>query len=653
MPGRQVCHSKSIRLLPVSIINELPAIFDLAVKLGAVSFHPFLLVPTGRGKELAEYEISPQEYEKVLNWIYEHRTDAGITLKPTCAPHYYRIFREREREAGRTVTRQTHGLDAMSKGCLGGQGFAFISYEGIVQMCGFLDIPAGNLKEEELNFQRIWEDSPFFHQIRNLESYKGKCGICEYRNVCGGCRARAFSATGDYLSEEPYCVYTPVNSLKGGIVCMNIKNFSRSKIAFEKALDCIPGGVNSPVRAFKGVGGTPPFIASGKGAYITDIDNNEYIDFVGSWGPLILGNAHPAVTEAIQSTMKKGLSFGAPTEQETELAQLIIALVPSVEMVRFVNSGTEATMSAVRVARGYTNRNMIVKFDGCYHGHADEFLIAAGSGAATLGIPDSPGVTPGTAGDTLLARFNDISSVQSLFEKHGKQIAAVIIEPIVGNMGVLLPQTEFLQQLRDITLSFGSLLIFDEVMTGFRVASGGTQELYGIKPDLTTFGKIIGGGLPVGAYGGSKKIMEMVAPSGPVYQAGTLSGNPLSISAGLATLRVIDSTQNFYDILQKNTVYLADGLMRACANRGINAVINRAGSMLTLFFSNEKEIADADSARKSDKALFSAFFHAMLLKGIYLPPSQFEASFLSFAHTTEDLDRTIEAASEALASLKR
>ncbi|NLG18303.1 MAG: glutamate-1-semialdehyde 2,1-aminomutase [Fibrobacter sp.] len=428
---------------------------------------------------------------------------------------------------------------------------------------------------------------------------------------------------------------------------MQNTNRQKSETAFNRARISIPGGVNSPVRAFKGVGGTPAFIASGKGCHITDIDGNEYIDFVGSWGPLILGNAHPAVTEAISRTLQSGLSFGAPTEAETELAELITSLVPSVEMVRFVNSGTEATMSAIRLARGFTGRNLIIKFDGCYHGHADCFLIAAGSGAATLGVPDSPGVTPGTAGDTLLARFNDLQSVKNLFTSHQGKIAAVIVEPVVGNMGVILPRPEFLQGLRELTESDKSILIFDEVMTGFRVASGGAQELYGIKPDLTTFGKIIGGGLPVGAYGGSRKIMELISPSGPVYQAGTLSGNPLSVSAGLATLKQIHSKSDFYEKLEQNGAYLAEGLLEGCRAASVKATLNRAGSMMTLFF-NSGEVTDADSARRSDTKLYGRFFHGMLDKGIYLAPSQFEASFLSRAHSKEDLDKVINAATEVL-----
>lgn len=433
---------------------------------------------------------------------------------------------------------------------------------------------------------------------------------------------------------------------------MNIINRKKSEIAFERAKRLIPGGVNSPVRAFKGVGGVPAFVHSGKGSHIIDIDGNVYIDFVGSWGPLILGNAHPAVTDAISAAMEKGLSFGAPTESETELAHLISSIVPSVEMIRFVNSGTEATMSAIRLARGYTKRDLIIKFDGCYHGHADSFLIATGSGVETLGIPDSPGVTSGIAKDTLLANFNDIGSVEALFARYPDQIAAVILEPVVGNMGVIPPDRTFLSRLREITASNHSLLIFDEVMTGFRVAAGGAQELYGIKPDLSTFGKIIGGGLPVGAYGGSKSIMELVAPSGPVYQAGTLSGNPLSISAGLATLKVIHSTDGFYDTLEKNAAYLSKGLLDSFDKAGVKVRLNRVGSMMTLFFNGGEDVHDAQSARRADRNLYARFFHGMMNKGIYLAPSQFEAFFLSSAHTREELDFTINSCYEVLVSLK-
>jgi glutamate-1-semialdehyde 2,1-aminomutase len=430
-----------------------------------------------------------------------------------------------------------------------------------------------------------------------------------------------------------------------------MKNLDKSRKALEKAAALIPGGVNSPVRAFAAVGGTPPFIASGEGARITDIDGNEYLDFLGSWGPLILGHAHPAAVEAVREAAARGTSFGAPTEAEVELAERIVDMVPSVEMVRLVNSGTEATISAVRLARGVTGRDLIVKFEGCYHGHGDSFLIAAGSGATTLGVPNSPGVTAGTAKDTLLAKYNDVLSVAALFEKYGDSIAAVIVEPIAGNMGVAAPKPGFLEGLRDLATKHGSVLIFDEVMTGFRVARGGAQELYGITPDLTTFGKVIGGGLPVGAYGGRKDIMEQVAPTGPVYQAGTLSGNPLATAAGLATLRVIEDDSDFYASLDRKAGRLADGLVDAAAAAGIPAALNRVGSMMTLFFTEAQSVTDYETAARSDTARYAKYFQACLQGGVYLAPSQFEAAFVSSAHSDEDIARTIESSRTALASL--
>ena len=420
-------------------------------------------------------------------------------------------------------------------------------------------------------------------------------------------------------------------------------NIAKSIAAFTEAKKSIAGGVNSPVRAFKGVGGSPVFFASGKGAHVNDIDGNSYIDYVGSWGPLILGHAHPAVLEAITLTAQQGTSFGAPTLLETAMANAIKALVPSIELIRMVNSGTEATMSAIRVARGFTKRDYIVKFEGCYHGHGDSFLIAAGSGVATLGIPDSPGVTKATARETLIARYNDIESVTPLFARHGEQIAAIIVEPIAGNMGVVVPAAGFLAGLREITTKYGSLLIFDEVMTGFRVAPGGAQELYGIKPDLTTFGKVIGGGLPVGAYGGRRDIMEQIAPLGPIYQAGTLSGNPLSMAAGLAMLTTIGNDKTLYQKLESLSAKLADGLLSNCNQCGVPAIINRVGSMMTLFFTDQKEITSWGTAKRCDTARYAHYFQESLQSGIYLAPSQFEAAFVSAAHTVDDIDKTITA----------
>lgn len=427
-----------------------------------------------------------------------------------------------------------------------------------------------------------------------------------------------------------------------------MNEFVKSKKAFEKAKAVIPGGVNSPVRAFGSVGGTPAFIKSGKGALISDIDGNTYIDYVGSWGPLILGNTNPDVVKAISLTMENGLSFGAVTEQETELAEMIISYFPSIEQIRLVSSGTEATMSAVRLARAYTRRDLIIKFDGCYHGHSDSFLIAAGSGAATFGVPNSPGVTLSTASGTLLANFNDIDSVKKLFSTCKGKIAAVIIEPVMGNMGVILPQKGFLESVRSITEENGALLIFDEVMTGFRASGGGAQEVYGIKPDLTTLGKIIGGGLAVGAFGGKREIMQMIAPVGAVYQAGTLSGNPLAVAAGLATLKAIKADCDFYDKLDKKAQCLANGLHNLCKQEKVPAVVNRIGSMMTLFFTSGASVNNAYDARCVNKKVFAAYFHEMLKRGVYLPPSPFEAFFVSAAHTDEHINQTLNAASEAL-----
>lgn len=427
----------------------------------------------------------------------------------------------------------------------------------------------------------------------------------------------------------------------------------RSKAAFEKARKHIPGGVNSPVRAFGSVGGDPVFVSEAEGATIRDIDGNEYIDYVCSWGPLLHGHAHPAIRAAVCSAAERGTSFGAPTEGETELAEKICGMVPSVEKVRLVNSGTEATMSAIRLARGYTKRDFIVKFRGCYHGHGDSFLIAAGSGAVTLGVPNSPGVTAGTARDTLLADYNDQDSIASLFKEHGDNIAALIVEPVAGNMGVVPPLDGFLEFLRSITQTYGSLLIFDEVITGFRLARGGAQERYDILPDLTTLGKVIGGGLPVGAYGGKAEIMDTLSPDGPVYQAGTLSGNPIAVAAGLATLKLIDEKPDLYSRLDSMADRLVIGLGEAAARHGIRSVVNRVGSMMTCFFSDTPNVASFAEAMAADKERYARYFHAMLDRGIYLAPSQFEAAFVSSAHTTEDIDRTVAAADEALAELKK
>jgi glutamate-1-semialdehyde 2,1-aminomutase len=411
------------------------------------------------------------------------------------------------------------------------------------------------------------------------------------------------------------------------------------------AREVIPGGVNSPVRAFRAVGGEPPFIARGEGAYLWDEDGNRYVDYVLSWGPLILGHAHPAVVEALSSTAMSGTSYGAPTALETELAQLVIEMVPSVEMVRFVNSGTEATMSALRLARAYTGRNRIVKFEGCYHGHGDMLLVQAGSGVATLGLPDSPGVPPGAAQDTLTAPFNDLGAVEALFQQFPGEIAAVILEPVAGNMGVVPPANGFLAGLRELTATQGSLLIFDEVMTGFRVALGGAQESYGIDPDLTTLGKVIGGGLPVGAYAGKRQIMETVAPAGPMYQAGTLSGNPLAMSAGLTTLRELRKPGVFEGLLTQ-TERLCQGVGQAAAAAGVPVYQSRVGTMFCTYFA-EGPVTDYDSAKASDTAAFGRFFQAMLRAGVYLAPSQFEAGFTSTAHTATVIDATVAAAQDA------
>ena len=428
--------------------------------------------------------------------------------------------------------------------------------------------------------------------------------------------------------------------------------YINSQKAFEEAQKHIPGGVNSPVRSFKSVNATPPFIASALGSKVTDIDGNTYIDYVGSWGPMILGHTHPDVVKAITETAAKGASFGAPTLMETEMAVQIKKMVPSIDSIRMVNSGTEATMSAVRLARGYTKRDLIIKFEGCYHGHHDSFLIKAGSGALTLGQPNSPGVTKGIAAGTLTAKYNDIDTVKLLFEKHGEDLAAVIIEPVTGNMGVILPTTAFITGLRELCTKYGTVLIFDEVMTGFRLAKGGAQEILGITPDLTCFGKIIGGGLPVGAYGGKQEIMDQLAPKGPVYQAGTLSGNPLAMAAGLTTLKILDETENFYALLEEKSARLENGLKEVLANNNFPGVINRVGSMFTLFFTKEESVSSFDDVCNCDTSIFTKFFKMSLDAGIYLAPSQFEAGFMSIAHSNEDIDKTIKAADAAIQKLK-
>jgi glutamate-1-semialdehyde 2,1-aminomutase len=423
----------------------------------------------------------------------------------------------------------------------------------------------------------------------------------------------------------------------------------RSAAAFERAQRVIPGGVNSPVRAFRSVGGSPVFVASASGCTIVDLDGNRYIDYVMSWGPLILGHAHPEVIAAVRDAATRGTSYGAPTEAETRLAEMVIALVPSIELVRFCSSGTEATMSALRLARGFTGRERVVKFAGCYHGHADSFLISAGSGALTNGVHDSPGITSGVARDTIVVDYNDLDAVAAAFAAAPNEIAAVIVEPIVGNMGLVQPRPGFLAGLRDLTARYGALLIFDEVMTGFRVAPGGVQEREGIRPDLTTLGKIIGGGLPVGAFGGSRAVMERLSPAGPIYQAGTLSGNPLAMAAGAATLEALQKP-GVYAHLERLGKRFASGMSEVFTKHGVPHTAANVGSMVG-FFLTAGPVTDLASAKRSDTALYGRFFHAMLERGVYLAPSQFEAGFLSTAHTDADLDRTLLAADDALAVL--
>jgi len=424
----------------------------------------------------------------------------------------------------------------------------------------------------------------------------------------------------------------------------------KSKQLFDEAVRLIPGGVNSPVRAFRSVGGSPLFIKRGEGSKIYDVDGNEFIEYIGSWGPHLFGHNPPFIKEALLKAVEDGTSFGAPTELEVKMAKLITELVPSVEMVRMVNSGTEATMSAVRTARGYTGKEKFIKFDGCYHGHADYFLIKAGSGALTLGIPTSPGVTKGNAADTLLADYNNIESVKQLVKANKNEIAAVIIEPVAGNMGVVRPTDSFMKELRQICTEEKIVLIFDEVMTGFRLSAKGAQGVFDVIPDMVTFGKIIGGGLPVGAFGGKKEIMEMVSPAGPVYQAGTLSGNPLAMAAGYAALKYIQNNPGVYNLLEEKSSYLENGIRNNMRKLKKNYALNRVGSMMTLFF-NEGKVDSIGTATKSDTALYGKYFHEMLTRGIYLAPAQFEAIFVSTAHTQDDLDKTIEANYQALRAI--
>jgi len=428
-----------------------------------------------------------------------------------------------------------------------------------------------------------------------------------------------------------------------------LPSLAKSCAAFERATQLIPGGVNSPARAFGAVGGHPLFIERARGQYLFDIDGNRYLDYIGSWGPMILGHADPRVIEAIQRAAEKGTSYGAPTENESRLAELILRAVPSIERVRLVNSGTEATMSAIRVARGVTGRSGIVKFSGCYHGHVDSLLVAAGSAAATLGVPDSPGVTPGVSSDTIVLNYNDADAVVRAFDSHGEKIAAVILEPIVGNMGTVIPTKIFLETLRRETSKHGSVLIFDEVMTGFRVAYGGAQSLFGIEPDMTTLGKIVGGGLPLAAYGGKAGIMDQVMPAGKIYQAGTLAGNPLATAAGARTLEILRDEPP-YQQLENLGAQLGAGLENAAKRAGIPARMQRVGSMMTLFFS-EAEVVDWPSADRCSRKRFSDYFWGLIENGVYMPCSQFEALFFSNCHTQEDIELTIAAAERVLAKM--
>ncbi len=423
-----------------------------------------------------------------------------------------------------------------------------------------------------------------------------------------------------------------------------------SSAYFERAQELIPGGVNSPVRAFKSVGGNPVFIKSAKGAYLHDVDGNSYIDLIGSWGPMLFGQAHPVIEDAVRQALSNGFSFGAPTYNEVLIAEKITSMIPSVEKIRLVNSGTEATMAAIRLARAYTKRDKIIKMEGCYHGHGDSFLIAAGSGVATLGTPDSPGVTVSTARDTLTAVYNDIQSLENLCQANPTDIAAIIIEPVVGNMGLVIPKNGYLEAVQKLCKQYGALLIFDEVMTGFRLSASGYQGLAGIQPDLTTLGKIIGGGLPVGAYGGKAEIMNMIAPAGPVYQAGTLSGNPLATTAGLAMLNLITDNPEVYASLAQRGLALKNALASDLKELGLNYTINQIGSMFTLFFT-DKAVNNFSDAKSADTALFGKYFKGMLAKGIYLPPSQYESWFLSAALGDSEYDQIVAASKETLRSL--
>lgn len=418
--------------------------------------------------------------------------------------------------------------------------------------------------------------------------------------------------------------------------------YKRSSALFIEANKVIPGGVNSPVRAFKGVGGTPIFIREAKGAYLFDEDGNQFIDYINSWGPMILGHAYEPVVNAVIERAKKGTSFGTPTELETKIASLAISMVPNVDKIRFVNSGTEACMSAIRLARGYTKRDKIIKFAGCYHGHSDSFLIAAGSGLSTFGVPNSPGVTQGTAKDTLLATFNNIDNVKSIFEANQNEIAAIIIEPVPGNMGCIPPKEGFLEELRKLCDTYGALLIFDEVMTGFRLAKGGAQELFNIKADLVCYGKVIGGGLPVGAFGGKEEIMNYLAPLGPVYQAGTLSGNPLAMAAGYEMLKALNQDEEIYERLDQKTAYLENGIVKVLSKNSIDFTVNRVGSMISVHF-DKNEVIDFETAKNGDNQYFKDFFHNLLNEGIYIAPSAYETWFITDALSYEDLDKTIAA----------
>lgn len=426
--------------------------------------------------------------------------------------------------------------------------------------------------------------------------------------------------------------------------------FRASEAIFERAQRVLPGGVNSPVRAFRAVGGTPPFIVKGKGSRIWDLDGNEFIDFVGSWGPLILGHSYPPVLEAVEKAMQNGLSFGAPTAAEVDVAELLVSMVPNIEMVRMVNSGTEAVMSALRVARGVTGRDKVIKFEGCYHGHSDSMLVAAGSGALTQGEPNSAGVTRGAAGDTLTAQFNDLSSVEALLDANRDQVAAIIVEPVAANMGVVPPEKGFLEGLRRLCDEHGSLLIFDEVITGFRLARGGAQEYFGVRADLVTFGKIIGGGMPVGAYAGPREIMSKVAPTGPIYQAGTLSGNPVAMAAGFAQLQILQENPGYYIDIERKAQAMAASLRSSAARHGVPMTVNQCGALLCPYFTGEPVRSFADT-QKSNLEMFKKYFRGMLERGIYLAPSQFEATFVNISHADADIAAACTAADAVLAAL--